>query len=181
GFYRIAHLEMLGDVFDAFLGDVVGAQVALDAFADIDGDAACIDFLDRAGEDAAARMVGHVLAERILLQLLDAQRNALALRIDRQHDGFDVVAFLDVAHEIFAGCRPGNVGQMDETVDTAFEADEDAEIGDRLDLAGDLVVLLVDGGKRFPRVGAGLLDAERDATTLFIDVENHDFDIVADL
>ena len=48
-------------------------------------------------------------------------------------------------------------------------------------VAGDLVALLVDRGERFPRIGARLLDAERDAATLFVDVEHHDFDFVADL
>src|SRR5690606_33872415 len=68
-----------------------------------------------------------------------------------------------------------------EAVDAAVETDEDAEIGDRLDAARDLVALLVDRGERFPRIGARLLDAERDAATLFVDVEHHDLDLVADL
>ena len=76
---------------------------------------------------------------------------------------------------------PRDVGQVHEAIDAAVQTDEDAEVGDRLDLAGHLVVLLVDRGERFPRIGAGLLDAERNAATLFIDVEHHDFDFVADL
>ena len=63
--------------------------------------------------------------------------------------------FLIVAHGVFAGALPGDVGQMDETIDAAIQTDEDAEVGDRLDLAGDLVALLVDRGELFPRIGAG--------------------------
>ena len=48
-----------------------------------------------------------------------------------------------------AAC-PGDVGQVDETVDAAVETDEDAEIGDRLDLTGDLVALLVDVRQTLP-------------------------------
>ena len=44
-----------------------------------------------------------------------------------------------------------------------------------------LVALLVDRGERFPGIGLGLLDAERDAATLFVDVQHHHFDFVADL
>ena len=79
------------------------------------------------------RMRGHELAERILLELLDAERDALALRIDRQNHGFDLVALLEVAHQVFAGRLPRDVGQMDQAIDAAVQADEDAEVGDRLD------------------------------------------------
>ena len=70
---------------------------------------------------------------------------------------------------------------MDQAIDAAVQADEHAEVGDRLDRAGDLVALLVDRGERFPRIGARLLHAERDAAALFVDVQNHDLDFIADL
>lgn len=50
-----------------------------------------------------------------------------------------------------------------------------------IDLAGNLVALLVHGGEGFPRIGTGLLDTQRDATTLFIDVQHHHFGLVTDL
>src|SRR5487761_2669332 len=126
-------------------------------------------------------MAGQDLAERVLLELLDAEADALALRIDRQHHGLDLVALLEVAHQILAGGLPGNVGQVHQAVDAAFKPDEDAEVGDRLDAAADTVVLLVHGGEGFPRIGVGLLDAERDAATLLVDVEHHHLALVADL
>src|SRR5574337_24521 len=181
GFYLVAHLQVLGGVVDTFLGDVVGTQVTLHTLAQIDQRALGIDFLDRAADDAAARIGRHELAERVLFHLLDAQADALTLRIHRQHHGRDLLALLEVAHEIFAGHLPGNVGQMHQTVDAAFQADEHAEIGDRLDLAGHLVALLVHGGERFPRIRAGLLDAQRDAAALFIHVQHGHLGLVADL
>src|SRR3546814_11113589 len=63
----------------------------------------------------------------------------------------------------------------------AVQADEDAEVGDRLDLAVDLVALLVDGREVLPRVGRDLLDAQRDAATLLVDVQHHDLELVSDL
>src|SRR5579884_3081109 len=171
GLDLVADLQMLGGIVDALLGDVVGAQVALHAFGELDGRTPGIDLLDPAADDAAARMRRHVLAERILLEL----------RIDREHDRLDRVALLELAHQVLAAALPGDVRQMHEAVDAALEADEDAEIGDRLDLAADPVALLVHGGEGLPRIGLGLLDAERDAATLLVDVEHHHLHLVANL
>src|SRR5690606_10933733 len=85
------------------------------------------------------------------------------------------------AHDVFAGGVPADVGQVHQAVDATVQADEDAEVGDRLDLAGHLVALLVDGGEGFPRVGGDLLHAQRDAAALFVDVQHHHFDFVTDL
>ena len=113
--------------------------------------------------------------------MLHAKRDALALDIDRQHHRFDFLAFLVVAHGFFAGLRPRQIGQVNEPVDAAGKADEDAEVGDRLDLAADLVALLVVHRELFPRVRHALLHAERDAAAVFVDFEDHDFDFVAEL
>ena len=69
---------------------------------------------------------------------------------------------------------------MHETVDAAVETDEDTEIGNRLDLAGDLVVAVERRRKLGPWIRLALLDAERNTTTLFVDLEDHDFDFLAD-
>src|SRR5690606_35690232 len=61
------------------------------------------------------------------------------------------------------------------------QADEDTEIGDRLDGAGDLVALVELAGEVFPRFGLALLDTQGDTTTLLVDVQNLNFHFVADL
>ncbi len=70
---------------------------------------------------------------------------------------------------------------MDEAVDSARQSDEDAEVGDRLDLAGDLVALLVVHREVVPRVRHALLHAERDPAALLVDLEDHHLDFVAEL
>ncbi len=70
---------------------------------------------------------------------------------------------------------------MHETVDAAGKPDENAEIGDRFDLAADLVAAVVVLGEVLPRIGLALLDAETDAAALLVDVEDHDFDFLADV
>jgi hypothetical protein len=49
---------------------------------------------------------------------------------------------------------------VNQTVDAAVQTDEDTEIGDRLDGAGDAVALDELAGDLFPRVRLSLLDAE---------------------
>src|SRR5581483_976494 len=76
---------------------------------------------------------------------------------------------------------PVEVGKVHEPVDAAFEANEDAEVGHGLDGAADAIALLMVLGKLFPRIRTALLHAEADAAALFVDVEDHDLDFVADV
>src|SRR6185436_9173697 len=109
------------------------------------------------------------------------QRNALALDVDGYDHGLDLVALLVVAHRLFAGNAPGKVGQVNQSVDAAGQADEDTEVSDGFDLAADLVALLVVRGELFPRVGFALLHAQRNAAAVFVDLQNHHLDLVAEL
>ena len=47
--------------------------------------------------------------------------------------------------------------------------------------AADLVALLLVHREIVPRIAHALLHAERNAATVFVDLENHDFDFVAQL
>src|ERR1700730_6676353 len=70
---------------------------------------------------------------------------------------------------------------MHQAVNAAGEANEYAEIGNRFDLAADLVAAVVVVGEFLPRIGLALLHAQADAAALFVDVEHHDFDFLADV
>src|SRR5262249_20113192 len=109
------------------------------------------------------------------------QRDALARTVDRQHDSVEFLALLVATDGHFARLVPVEIRQVDETVDAAIEADEDAEVGDRLDRTVDAVALLVVLRELFPRIRLALLHAEGDTATLAVDVEDHDLDFVADL
>src|SRR5690606_16383330 len=152
----------------------------LDVASQLDDGALRIDRLDDAANHGALVVRGREVVERIALELLDAQRDALALGVDRQDDRLDLVTLLEVAHRLFAGNVPGQVGQVHQAVDAAGQADEHAEVGDRLDRARDLVALAMVVGELFPRVGAALLHAQRDAATLLVDLQDHDLDLVAE-
>src|SRR6185437_3896260 len=68
---------------------------------------------------------------------------------------------------------------MHQTVDVARQADEDAEVGDRLDLPRNVIAAIVVLGKFLPGVGLALLQAQRDTTALLVDIEHHDLHFLA--
>ena len=67
---------------------------------------------------------------------------------------------------------------MHHAVDVAVEADEQTELGDVLDLALDLGAVRMGGREVLPRVALGLLQAERDAPLLAVDLEHDDLDLL---
>jgi hypothetical protein len=77
--------------------------------------------------------------------------------------------------------RPRHLGDVDQALDALLQLDECAVVGDRDHAALDAVadpVLLLDA---LPRIGLELLQAERDALLLGIEVEHLDPHPVADL
>ncbi len=98
--------------------------------------------------------------ERIALELLDAQGNTLAIGIDRQNRSLDLLALAVIANRFLARQIPGDIRQMHETIDRAVQTDEDAEIGNRLDLSRHFVATVMGSGKLGPRIGLALLDAQ---------------------
>src|SRR5207249_103550 len=177
--HLVADLEDRARVLDSIAAELGGAQLSFDTVAEIDDRAAGVDVLHHTLDDRALGVVGDVARERILRELLDAERYALALRVDRQHHGLDLLALLAVAHRLLAGLIPGDVRQVHEAVDVAGEPDEDAEVGDRLDLARHLIAAVVIGGELLPRVRRELLEAERYAAALLVHVEHHHLDFLA--
>src|SRR5262245_56653223 len=177
----VADLENRARVLDAVTRQLGSAQMAFDAAAQVDDRALGVDLADRTLHDRVLRVLGDPGRERVLRELLDAQRNALALRIDRQHHRFDLLALLVVAHGFLAGHVPRDVRQVHQAVDAARQADEDAEVGDRLDLARDLVAAVVVVAELLPRIRLALLDAQRNTPALFVDVEHHHLDFLADV
>src|SRR5512139_3669266 len=181
GFDFVAFLEVAAHVFDAVTRNLGCAQIAFHVAVQLHGGALGFHGLDGALDDAALLVAGRVAGQRVAFELLDAERDALALEVDAQHDGFHVLALAEVAHGFFARHAPRQVGQVDQAVDAARQADEHAEVGDRLDRTADLVALLVVHREVFPRVRLALLHAQRDAALVLVDVEHHDLDFVAQL
>src|SRR3981189_2292817 len=130
-----------------------------------------------AGHDRALLDVAR-LGERIALELLDAERDALLLDIDVEHHGLDHVALLEVVDHLLARKLPVEIRQMDHAVDIALEPEEQAELGLVLDLAFDRRSDREIFDDPFPGIAHVLLEAERNPALDRIDLENLHFDFL---
>jgi hypothetical protein len=131
----VARGDDLARVLHVVVGQLGDVHEALDAVEDLDEGAEGDHLRDLALELVADPVgVDHALP-RVLLGLLEAQGDALAVAVDVQHlhrdglaDGEQLARVVDV--------RPGQLGDVDEAVD-AVEVHEGAEVDDVRDLALD--------------------------------------------
>src|SRR5882757_8700406 len=100
-----------------------GGEVGAD---DLDLDAAFLHLEHFAGHHGALLDVAG-FGERIALELLDAERDALLFDIDIEHDGLDHVALLEVVDHLLTRKLPVEVGEVNHAVDVALEPEEQAE------------------------------------------------------
>src|SRR5216684_1305633 len=175
----LADGEAVGALLAAVARQIRLADEARHAVADRDLDAAIADRRHGAGDDRAFLQHLQRRFMRVDGELLDAEADALLLDIDVQHLDLEHVALVVVGNRLLARLAPIEVGQMDHAVDVAGQADEEAELGDVLDLALELAADRVFLDERAPRIGQGLLEAEADAPLLRIDIEHHDLDLLA--
>ena len=75
---------------------------------------------------------------------------------------------------------PGHLGDVDQALDARLQLHERAVVGDVGHAALELGVDRVAGGDALPRIGQQLLDAERDAVRLVVDLDDLDLDRLAD-
>ena len=84
-------------------------------------------------------------------------------KIHGEYDHGEFITFLQLGNDILSRTIPGEIGNMNQPVNTTFNADKYAEVGDGADLAGHDIALLVQGGELLPGVRRALLHAQRDA------------------
>jgi len=77
--------------------------------------------------------------------------------------------------------RPGHVRNVEKAIDPFFEFDKGTVVGKVANLAGDFCVLWVALHDVVPWVRLRLLDTERKLLALWVDTEDLDVDLVADL
>src|SRR5450432_71919 len=97
----VAFLQHVARVFDAVTADLRGTQVTGDVVLQLDLGTARVDRQYLAGDERAAIVDRAVAREWIGVELLDAERDAFAVDVDRQHDRFHVLALLVVANRGF--------------------------------------------------------------------------------
>ena len=131
----VAGLDDLARVLHVLLRELGDVHEALDALQDLDERAEGDHLGDLALELVADRVgVDHALP-RVLLGLLEAQGDALAVAVDVEHlDLHGVADVEDLARVV--DVRPRELGDVDQAVDPV-EVDERAELDDVRDLALD--------------------------------------------
>ena len=70
---------------------------------------------------------------------------------------------------------------MNQAINVARQPDKHAEVGDRFDLAFDLVALIVTCRELVPWISTALLHTQGNTTALAINLKHHHFDFVAHL
>src|SRR5258705_1490253 len=168
---------MLDALRPAYVGDVIRA---VDARLDLEEGAEAGQVADFAVYAGAAGVLERQHDPRILLGLLHAERDLLLVRIDFEHHRLDRLADADELRWVPDVARPAHLGDVHQTLDARLELDERAVVSDAHDLAlhprADRVLV----GDVLPRVALELLQPERDALTLPVDVQHLHLELRAD-
>ncbi len=115
------------------------------------------------------------------LALLHAQADAALVLVDLEDHDFDLVAQRDdlAGGDVLVG--PVHLGDVHQALDAGLELDERAVVGDVRDLAEHARAWRVAAGHAHPRVVAHLLEAQRHAVLLGVELEDLGGDLLAGL
>src|ERR1041385_3258844 len=179
--HRVALLQHLVRMLEAAVPRHVGdVDQAVDPLLHFDEGAEVGEVADAARDHGADRIALRDRVPRVLLERLQRQRDAAVRHVDVGDDGLDFVAHVEQLRRPHL-LRPRHLGDVDQPFDALFELDEGAVVGERDDAAAHLGaerVALDDVG---PGVLSLLLVAEGDALGGGIELEDEDFDLVADV
>ena len=170
---RVAHLVRPGQVRDV--------AEAVDITADVDEDAEVGDVADLTLDLRADRVLLREDVPRVALELLHAQRDALALEIDLEDDRLNLVADAHHLRGVLDALGPAHLRDVDHALDALLELDEAAVVRHGDDGTADAltdVVTLVHG---LPRILGDLLEAEADPLALGVVAQHLDAHVVADV
>ena len=117
---------------------------------------------------------------RIVLELLDAEAEALVVAVDVEDTSLDLIALLVHLGGVLDALAPGQIADVDQSVDAFLDADEDAEVGDVAHVAASDGADRVGLGHDVPGVGLELTHAEADALGLDVYTEHLGLHRVAD-
>src|SRR6266403_1268511 len=181
GLDRVARLVERRRLVDALGGELRDVHQPLDPLLQLDEHTEVGDARDRALDTRAGRVALRHLRPRVLDELLDAERDALVVDVDAQHDRLDLVTLLVELRGVLHLLGPVQVGDVHQAVDVLLHLDEEAEVGDALDAAAELRAHRVVHTHQLPGVRLGLLEPERDAAVGGVDVEHLDLDLLPHL
>src|SRR5687768_16155353 len=171
--HLVTLLHDFGRMLDALgprhVGDV---DQPVDARLDLHERAERREVADLAAEPRADRILLRQCHPGILLGLLHAERDLLFRLVDFEHHRFDRLADRDDLGRVPDVARPAHLRDVHEAFDPRLELDERAVVRDRHDLALHARADRILRGDVLPRIRLQLLQAERDALALPVDVED---------
>ena len=112
--------------------------------------------------------------------LLHAEGNAAAVFVDFEDHDLDFVAQLDDLRRVDVLVRPVHFRDVHEAFDTLLDLDESAVVGEVGGLAKEARALRIAAGNADPGVFAKLLQTQRDAVFVLVELEHHGLHLVAD-
>src|SRR5581483_1179436 len=182
------HLDFVAQLHDlgrmhVLIGPIHLGHVhqAFHARLDFDERAVVGDIRHLAEQARAFRIAPRDIDPRIIAQLLEAERHAIALAVVAQHFRFDFVADLQhFGRMLYA--LPREIGDMQQAVDAA-EIDKRTIVGQVLDHALDHLTFLEVGEQRLAFRGNFLLDhraaRDDDVRALAVDLDDFEFELFA--
>lgn len=178
----VADLRELAGVFDllgpAEVGDV---DQAVNALLDLDEHAEVSEVAHLGGVAAADGVFLLDVLPGILLELLEAEAHLALLAVERQNHGLDLVAGLEEVLRAAEVLAPAHLADVDEAFDAGLNLDERTVVGHYHYAALDVVAHLEVGVEVVPGMGHELLDAERDALLLVVEVDDDHLDVLVEL
>src|SRR6202041_321385 len=177
-----ALLQDFGGVFDAFgPAQIRDVHQTVDSILDLDEGAKVGKVANAAFDDGPDRVLAPELLPWVLLELLHAERDATVVRIHAEDDGVDLIAGFDQLRRMLHPLRPGHLRDVDETFDALLELNERAVVGDRKHAAANLSADRIALGCVEPRIRRELLESERDALLVLVELQHLHLDLVANV
>ena len=181
GFVRFADFDDERRIFDVIAAQFADVNEAFDALFDAGKCAKFGDLRNFAIDNRTERIAFLEFIPRIARELFDAEAEAFVGDVDVEDDGFDFIAFLVDFVRVANFLRPADIGDVDETIDAIFDADEETEIGDIADFALDDRADGVFFFEDFPRIRFGLFHAEANFLGFGIEAQDDDVDDIVDI
>ncbi len=180
GFHFLADLEGVLDFFDTLFADLRDVDEAVDVVLELHEGTKVGDFRDGALDEIADLEATVDFLPGIVLELFDAEADALVDLVDVDDDGFEFVALFEGFARVVDLAGPGKVGHVNHAVDAFFQFHKRAVGGHVADGALDLLADHVADFDLVPWVRLELADAEGDLLLVFVDAEDHRFDFLAE-
>src|SRR5688500_12455053 len=119
------------------------------------------------------------LLPRVWLEVFNGERQTTIVAVNTRDDGVNLLTFLQHLARMLDPTRPRNIRNVDQSVNSVFNLDEGAKIGQVADAAMDSRTDLITLVQRLPRDLLHLFHAETDTSCARVDTKHFNLYAVA--